>query len=163
MLNTDYGTVDYDNLINRPGDVGSIQLEAGQGTLERGSVIDNNGKLLDEAEAQVVATYAVTADTVYDSDKTYYTESNGVYTEANIDAFVTGTTYYEKIEGVEVRKAAYILCDETETDDTETVTGIVYKNGNFVKDSLVVATGYSLTDSDVDDLRHVGIIIEAAK
>lgn len=110
MMNTDYGTVEYDNLVNKEGDVGSIQLAAGQGTLAKGSVISTDGTLM-----------------------------------------ATGKT------------PSYILCDETETDDAETVTGIVWKNGNFVKESLVVATGYTLTDADIASLRDVNIIVESAK
>lgn len=37
---------------------------------------------------------AVPADATFDSTKTYYTLSNGVYTVADIQAFVQGTTYY---------------------------------------------------------------------
>ncbi|RDY28649.1 hypothetical protein [Lachnotalea glycerini] len=110
LLNKDYGSVDYDNLVNRSGEVGSIQLAAGQGILAKGSVIDTTGMLL----------------------------KNGA-------------------------TAAYILCDETETDDTETVIGIVYKNGNFVRNSLVVASEYTFTDADADNLRDVGIIVETAQ
>lgn len=110
MLNKNYGTLKYDNLVNRAGDVGSIQIAAGQGILERGSVIDDEGKLL-------------SAD---------------------------GT-------------ASYILCDETTTDDTDTVTGIVYKNGNFVRNSLIVDKDYELAQKDIDALRKIGIIVETAK
>lgn len=35
-----------------------------------------------------------TASETYDSSKTYYTESNGVYTVAEITSFASGTTYY---------------------------------------------------------------------
>lgn len=37
---------------------------------------------------------AVAAGATFDSTKTYYTASNGVYTVADIQAFVQGTTYY---------------------------------------------------------------------
>lgn len=110
LHNSDCGTVNYDNLVNCAGDVGSIKLAAGQGTLERGSIITEDGKLLAKG----------------------------------------GT-------------ASYILCEKTDTDDTETVTGIVYKNGNFVKNSLIVATDYILTEADVDTLRKAGIIVETAQ
>ena len=111
VLNKDYGSVDYDNLVIRSGEVGSIQLAAGQGTLERGSVIDGNGKLL------------------------------------------SGTS----------ESAKYILCDNTETDDYETTTGIIYKTGVFVRNSLVVAKDYELSDANIEELRDVGIIVEYAK
>ena len=37
---------------------------------------------------------AVANDATFDAAKTYYTESNGVYTVADIQAFAQGTTYY---------------------------------------------------------------------
>lgn len=109
-MNEDMGDVDFDNLVIRGGDVGHIQLAAGQGTLSRGSVIDDTGTLL--------------------------------AADAN---------------------ARYILADETETDDTDTVTGVVYKSGIFVTDSLIVASGYTFDDDDAENLRDYGIVVEAAQ
>lgn len=99
--------VEYDNLVNREGDVGHITLAAGQGKLRRRSVIDSEGKLL-----------------------------------------TTGG------------KASYILAEDV--DATETVTAAVYKNGNYVKNSLIVNSEYILKKSDIDNLRSVGIIVEEA-
>lgn len=110
-LSKDYGTVDYDNLVIRSGDVGSIQLSAGQGTLKKGSVIDDKGMLLNSTSSI----------------------------------------------------PAYVLCDATVTDDTETTTGIIYKNGCFIRESLITDKGYALTDADVEKLRDVGIIVESAR
>lgn len=43
------------------------------------------------------STYVLTTDTTPVAGKTYYTESNGVYTAAsNLSSFVSGTKYYEK-------------------------------------------------------------------
>lgn len=109
MLNKDLGTVDYDNLVIKAGDVGHIELAAGQGILKRGSVIDTEGNLLN-----------------------------------------TGKT------------AAYILCDTVETDDTEKTVAAAYKNGNYIRNSLIVANSYTLTEADVENLRKVNIIVEAA-
>lgn len=44
-LDSTEATVSFDNLVIEAGDAGTIQLEAGQGVLVRGSVIDNAGKL----------------------------------------------------------------------------------------------------------------------
>lgn len=60
-------------------------------------------------------------------------------------------------------KASYVLCDATATDSATTVTGIVYKTGTFVRNSLVTADGYEFKDTDAESLRDVGIIVEAAK
>ena len=115
-LNKDYGSVDYDNLVIKAGEVGSIQLAAGQGTLTRGSVIDEAGKLLAGKAGEETAPVA-----------------------------------------------KYILCDDTETDDDGTVTGIVYKTGVFARNSLIVAKNYKLSDENAEELRDVGIIVEDAK
>lgn len=58
---------------------------------------------------------------------------------------------------------AYILCDETEVDDTEETTACVYKNGNYIRNSLYVASGYELTNEDIEKLRTVNIIVETAQ
>lgn len=110
-LSKDYGTVEYDNLVIRSGDVGSIRLAPNQGILKKGSVIDSKGALM----------------------------------------CATSTA------------AAYVLCDRTVTDDAEDTTGIVYKNGCFIRESLVTAKGYTITDADIEKLRSVGIIIESAR
>lgn len=56
--------------------------------------------------------------------------------------------------------AAYILCDTVDT--TETTIADVWKNGNFIAQSLVVAEGYTLSDANIEQLRQVGIIVEDA-
>lgn len=61
------------------------------------------------------------------------------------------------------KEASYILCDDTVTDDTDTVTAAVYKTGNYIRNSLIVADNYTFTDSDAEKLRKVGIIVEAAR
>lgn len=109
MLSKDVGSVGYDNLVIKAGDVGHIELAAGQGVLRRGSVIDVDGKLLDAGKV-----------------------------------------------------ASYILCDDVETDDTEKTIATAYKNGNYIRNSLIVAKSYKLADADVENLRKVNIIVEAA-
>ena len=54
-------------------------------------------------------------------------------------------------------------CAQSETDDTEKTTACVYKNGNYIRNSLTVASGYTLTDADVEKLRTVNIIVETAQ
>lgn len=108
-LNKGLGTVNYDNLVIRAGDVGHVELAAGQGELPRGAVIDTEGKLMSEGGSP-----------------------------------------------------CYILCDETITDDLEKTIACVYKNGKFVRNSLYVAQGYELTDTDIEKLRCINIMIEDA-
>lgn len=121
-LNKEIGTVNYDNIVIKAGDVGHIELAPGQGRLQRGSVIDAEGVLY----------VGTTAD------------SSG-----NVTA--TGKT------------PSYILCDDTDTDDTEKTVACVYKNGNYIRNNLVTGAGYRLTDEDAEKLRTVNIIVETAE
>jgi len=53
--------------------------------------------------------------------------------------------------------AAYVLTDDYDTTDGA-VVATVYKNGKFVKNSLI--TSGDITDADVQALRKLGIIVE---
>ncbi len=163
MLNQNVSTLNYDNLVNCAGDVGTIKLAAGQGKLLKGSIIDTDGKLLAVRVGATTTTFVKTSDTTYDDTKTYFTESNGAYTKATITVFASGTTYYERVMSTEKAKASYILCEDIQTDETNQTVATVWKNGNFVKNSVVVGKDYILTDADVADLRDVSIIFESAK
>lgn len=122
-LNKGLGTVNYDNLIIRAGDVGHVELAAGQGELPRGAVIDTEGYLMSKGR---------------------------MIGEEGKQTLIEATP-------------SYILCDDTKTDDTEKTVACVYKNGNFVRNSLYVAQEYELSETDIERLRSVGIIIEDAK
>lgn len=52
MLNQKIGEVGFDNLVIRGGAAGHIRLAAEQGTLKKGSVIDEEGKLYAGGDAQ---------------------------------------------------------------------------------------------------------------
>jgi len=105
----DLSKQEYDNLVIREGDVGQIELVAGQGKVLRGTVVDEAGKVLE-----------------------------------------TGAT------------ASFVVADDVEVDESTATVANVYKNGCFVKGSLIVAEGYALAATDIANLRQVGIIVEDA-
>lgn len=111
-LNEKLATVTYDGYIIKPGEVGSIEFASGQ-TIKAGSIIDQNGKLLDTAgEGETVTASWIAA------------------------------------EDVDAREAAAV--------------GAVYKTGVFAKNQLIVADEYTISATDVANLRDVGIILEDA-
>ena len=59
--------------------------------------------------------------------------------------------------------AKYILAEDTVVSDDDDTVAVVYKTGTFVRDSLVVADGYTFADTDAENLRDVTILVEAAQ
>jgi len=118
-LDNNVGSMTYDNLIIRAGDVGSIKLSAGQGTLKRGSLV---------TEEQTMAA----------TDTTDAIDGSILATGGKADA-------------------SYVLTDDFDTTDGA-VVATVYKNGKFVKDSLIISG--TADDKDFQALRQRGIIVE---
>lgn len=58
--------------------------------------------------------------------------------------------------------AAYILADDVELSTTEAVSAEAYQTGKFVRNSLIVKDGYTMTVSDEKALRDAGIYLESA-
>ena len=54
-----------------------------------------------------------------------------------------------------------ILCDETEVGTTADVNALFYLAGSFDPDKLIVKTGYTITEADIDALRNGGIFLKA--
>lgn len=52
-----------------------------------------------------------------------------------------------------------VLVDETEVGTTSDENVVVWIGGNFIEASLIVATGYSITEADRDELRKKGIVL----
>lgn len=66
---------------------------------------------------------------------------------AKLVAMTTGKTPYG------------ILCDDVDATAADTVAE-VYLSGYFNKNALIVADGYTLTASDIQELRKGGIFVE---
>ena len=55
-----------------------------------------------------------------------------------------------------------ILCDDIEVGTAADVTAAVYTAGCFDPNKVTVASGYTISDKDYDDLRKYGIVFKAA-
>lgn len=53
-----------------------------------------------------------------------------------------------------------ILTDEV-VGSGAAVTVTAYKSGNFNKGALIVASGYTLKDADIENMRKVGLFVES--
>lgn len=58
--------------------------------------------------------------------------------------------------------ASFVVADDVEVDASADTVANVYKNGCFVKESLIVAESHTLSAVDIANLRQVGIIVEDA-
>ena len=63
------------------------------------------------------------------------------------------------ILGTENATAAYILAEDINTTETD-ATAEVYRTGHFIKNALAVKADYAITDTDVEEFRKVGIILD---
>ena len=66
------------------------------------------------------------------------------------------------LSGEEGKQAAYILKEDIETSEKESVVAEVYRTGKFIRNALIVADGYTLSVADERALRDAGIYLENA-
>lgn len=66
------------------------------------------------------------------------------------------------LKGTEGATASYVLAEDTELSTTDTVTAEAYETGKFVRSSLIVADGYTMSVGDERALRDAGIYLENA-
>lgn len=138
-LDENLGGVGFDNLIADsypPTDVFNVQLVAGQGILERGTLLalktDGTMEMIDTATTG---------------------KANAVLAEP-VDTGAPAPVVQED-EDDENSEAA------TATDP-ETVPGIAYRTGHFNTNRLIVAEGYTITAADREALRVAGILTSEA-
>ena len=55
--------------------------------------------------------------------------------------------------------AAYVLAEDADATSADT-TAEAYRSGNFIKESLKAADSYTITESDIQELRKCGITLE---
>lgn len=55
-----------------------------------------------------------------------------------------------------------VLCDDVTVGTAEDEPCVIYAEGNFNSNSLIVASGYTITEQDKDTLRKYGIVMSAA-
>ena len=134
-LDENLGGVGFDNLIADsypPTDVFSVQLTAGQGILERGTLL----ALKDDGTMEMIGTETTG-------------KANAVLAEP-VDTGAPAAETQADGDG------------ETATTDPETVPGIAYRTGHFNTNRLIVAEGYEVTAADREALRVAGILTSEA-
>ena len=80
---------------------------------------------------------------------------------------ILGTAAQGEVTGdnahpAETLKAAWILCDETDTGAAGTVVASCYETGSFNRPALTVKDGYTMTAADEAALRNAGIYLSTA-
>lgn len=135
-LDETLGHVGPDNLIADmypPTDVFSVKLKAGQGELQRGTLLasgDNGMTMI--AAATTGKANAVLAEPVDTGEAAANDTAGGADSE------------------------------DTGTAKAETVTAIAYRTGHFNTNRLIVAEGYEITAADREALRVAGILTSDA-
>lgn len=136
-LDENLGGVGFDNLIADsypPADVFGVQLAAGQGILERGTLLalktDGTMEMIDTATTG---------------------KANAVLAEP-VDTGAPAPEIQEEDKESEAAAAT----------DPETVPGIAYRTGHFNTNRLIVAEGYEITAADREALRVAGILTSDA-
>lgn len=134
-LDENLGGVGFDNLIADsypPADVFSVQLAAGQGILERGTLLalKSDGTMEMIATATTGKANAVLAEPVDTGAPAVKTQAEGEQT--------------------------------TTPTEPETVPGIAYRTGHFNTNRLIVTEGYTITAADKEALRVAGILTSEA-
>lgn len=81
---------------------------------------------------------------------------------------ILGTTAQAAVTGdnpklAETLKAAWILCDSTDTGTTGTVVASCYETGRFNRTALTVKESYTMAAADEADLRNAGIYLSTAE
>ena len=59
----------------------------------------------------------------------------------------------------ETLTAGYVLCEDTEVGTDANVTALAYRTGHFNRDALIVASEYTLKNTDEEALRNGGILL----
>lgn len=62
----------------------------------------------------------------------------------------------------ETLTANCILAEDVEVGTTADVTALAYRTGHFARNKLAVASGYTLTATDEEELRKAGILLSDA-
>jgi len=161
---------------------GTIAHGAAETTYKRGSLMAKgaDGKLyLLGSDVDTTGTFSGTGD---GSTKKFSVIDGGDpssnLTEVKVDGTATTAYSYNPVTGeilfdtapansksIAIKyttgggNADCVLVDETVVGTTNDENVLVWISGNFNADALIVATGYTLTEADKDELRKKGIIL----
>lgn len=72
---------------------------------------------------------------------------------------VTAAGTYEVLGKTSGAVASCILADPVDASGETAVTAVAYRSGNFNRAALIVASGYTMTAADEDNLRKYDIIL----
>lgn len=163
---------------------GTIKRLGTAATLKRGTLLSKNAAgLLIVAGSDVddTGTFSATGD----GSKTVFAvvpggDPTSKLTEVKVDgAAVTAYTYHPltgeivfdsapaNTKSVAIKysvgggNANCILAEDTDVGTSAEVVAPVYVKGSFNSEALILATGYSLSDADKEDLRKLGIYLAA--
>lgn len=139
------GTFEQDNLIARlfpPADTMGIVI----GKLEAASTLKRGTLLAKGADGKYVP-YTGPED---DTDEEIENKDENKEPEESKDAVST--------EPGDDKKPSAILCDDTYVGTENDETAVAYRSGNFNPAAVEAASGYKMTDIDIDELRKYDII-----
>lgn len=66
---------------------------------------------------------------------------------------------YVVLDGSAAVEANCILADPVDASGEDSVTAVAYRTGHFNRKALIVATGYTMTIRDKENLRKGGILL----
>lgn len=127
------GSIGQDNLIAKlypPAKTFGVKIEAGQGVLERGTVL-----AMTDGGTCIVA--------------------GSVYTKTTPPATEGGESTTESVTPL----ANCVLTDPVDASGTKTVTAVAYRTGHFNCKALIWAKDYTPTIEDKEELRKGGILL----
>lgn len=81
----------------------------------------------------------------------------GVLARGTVLALVDGA--YAVLGTANTGKANCILADEVDASGASPVVGVAYRTGHFNSKALIVASGYTMTAADKEELRKGGILL----
>lgn len=179
------GSVDQDNLIARlspAAETTGVVIASGSGALKRGALVGRNASGKYEPYGVITAKTAkfsgdgseknftvsdkpaaLTKVKVGDTEKTAgtdftYTPSTGVIAFGTAPAAGTNNVVAEySVDNTGDLVISGILADDADATSAD-ATDVMYRCGNFNPAAVIVPTGYTLTDDDIDALRRFDII-----
>jgi hypothetical protein len=89
-------------------------------------------------------------------------EQAASYTRGTVLGKAEGSAKLAVLGSVEGLTPDCILCDDVQVEAGTDTAISVYTAGCFDPDKVTVADGYTMTDSDLDELRKRGIVFKAA-
>ncbi|WP_339060082.1 hypothetical protein [Tepidibacillus marianensis] len=119
---------------------------------------------LDTSTLKVYASGSTTPATLTTDYTINYTDGTLTITMTDTGALATATSIDIECDLTvdAMAKAKYILAEDTDTGTGGAVVALAYKAGHFNRNKLIVATGYTMTAANEEELRALGIFLADA-